>query len=222
MKRLEAVLLDVDGTLVDSNDAHAQAWSEVFERNGYPAPFAWVRELIGKGGDKLIPEVTGLAEHSHEAKRLAKERSALFLRVYLPQLQPFPGAEALLRRLRERGLKLVVASSANQGELRPLLEVCGALPYVQQQTSSDDAQHSKPDPDIVQVALRKVGCSAGEAIMLGDTPYDVEAAAKAGVPAIALRCGGHPDSALGGALAIYDDVADLLTNFETSVFALRH
>lgn len=222
MKPLQAVLLDVDGTLVDSNDAHAQAWLEVFQRNGYPGTFEWVRELIGKGGDKLIPEVTGLEDHSHEAKRLSKERSALFFREYLPQLQPFPQAEALLRRLHDAGLRLVVTSSANEAELRPLLEVCGALPFVQQQTSSSDVKHSKPDPDIVQVALRKAGCSAGEAVMLGDTPYDVQAATKANVPAIAVRSGGHPDSALSGALAIYDDVADLLANFERSVFALRH
>jgi HAD superfamily hydrolase (TIGR01509 family) len=222
MKPLKAVLLDVDGTLVDSNDAHAQAWLEVFQRNGYPGTFEWIRELIGKGGDKLLPEVTGLAENSHEAKRLSKERSALFAREYLPRLRPFPKAEALLRRLHDLGLQLVVASSAAEDELQPLLEVCGALPFVQHQTSSGDARHSKPDPDIVQVALGKAGCSPGEAVMLGDTPYDVQAASKAGVPTIALRSGGHPDSALSGALAIYDDVADLLANFEQSVFALRH
>ena len=222
MKSLKAVLLDVDGTLVDSNDAHAQAWLEVFQRNGYPATFERVRDLIGKGGDKLVPEITGLEDGSHEAKRLAKERSALFARDYLPQLRPFPAAEALLRRLHETGLKLVVASSANEDELQPLLEVCGALPFVQHRTSADDADHSKPDPDIVQVALRKADCSAGEAVMLGDTPYDVQAARRAGVRAIALRSGGHPDSALAGALAIYDDVADLLANFDRSVFALRH
>jgi len=221
MKSLKAVLLDVDGTLVDSNDAHAQAWLEVFQRNGYPATFEWVRELIGKGGDKLIPEVTGLADGSHEARRLGKERSVLFAHEYLPQLQPFPKVEALLRRLRGLSLELVVASSANEDELRPLLEVCGALPFLQARTSSDDAKHSKPDPDIIQVALRKAGCSPGEAVMLGDTPYDVQAASEAGVRAIALRCGGHPDSALSGALAIYDDVADLLAQFERSVFALR-
>jgi len=221
MKPLKAVLLDVDGTLVDSNDAHAQAWSEVFQRNGYPATFEWVRELIGKGGDKLIPEVTGLADDSHEGKRLSKERSVLFAREYLPQLRPFPQAEALLRRLHGMGLRLVVASSANEDELKPLLEVCGALPFVQEQTSSGDVERSKPDPDIVQVALRKAGCSAGEAVMLGDTPYDVQAASKAGVRAIALRCGGHPEAALAGAVAIYDDVADLLANFDQSVFALR-
>ena len=220
MKRIKAVLLDVDGTLVDSNDAHAQAWLEVFQRNGYPGTFEWVRELIGKGGDKLIPEVSGLTHDSHEAKRLSKERSALFAREYLPQLRPFPQAEALLRRLREQGLDLIVASSASEDELKPLLEVCGALPFLQDQTSSDDAKHSKPDPDIVQVALRKAGCSPGEAVMLGDTPYDVQAASRAGVHAIALRSGGHPDSALSGAVAIYDDVADLLAHFDDSMFAL--
>ena len=148
MKPLKVVLLDVDGTLVDSNDAHAQAWFEVFQRNGYPGTFEWIRELIGKGGDKLIPEVTGVTKDSDEGKRLAKERSALFAREYLPQLRPFPQAEALLRRLYDSGLQLVVASSANEDELGPLLNVCGALPFVHDQTSANDASHSKPDPSI--------------------------------------------------------------------------
>jgi HAD superfamily hydrolase (TIGR01509 family) len=221
MKPLKAVLLDVDGTLVDSNDAHAQAWSEVFERNGYPGTFERVRELIGQGGDKLVPEITGLDETSHEAERLKKERSALFSRVYLPQLRGFPGVPALLGKLRSKGLELVVASSASEDELVPLLDACAALPFVQHKTSADDAKHSKPDPDIVQVALRKAGCAPSEAVMLGDTPYDVQAASKAGVPTVALRSGGHSDAALSGAIAIYDDVADLLANFDTSVFALR-
>jgi HAD superfamily hydrolase (TIGR01509 family) len=219
VKALKAVLLDVDGTLVDSNDAHAQAWLEVFEANGYTATFERVRELIGKGGDKLVPEVTGLSVESHEGKRLTTERAALFKRVYLPQLRAFPEAEALIRRLSSAGLVLVVASSAKEDELRPMLELCGALPFLAHQASSDDAKHSKPDPDIVRVALRKARCSAAEAALVGDTPYDVEAAGKAGVRAIALRCGGHPDSALERAVAIYDDVADLLANFDSSIFA---
>jgi phosphoglycolate phosphatase-like HAD superfamily hydrolase len=222
MKNLKAVLLDVDGTLVDSNDAHAQAWLEVFLHNGYPVTFERVRELIGKGGDKLVPEVTQLPGDSHEAKRLSKERGALFKRTYLPALRSFPQAEALLARLHGAGLRLVVASSANDDELTALLEICGALPYVEHKTSADDAQHSKPDPDIVQVALLKAKCAASEALMLGDTPYDVTAALKANVASVALRSGGHPDSALGRALAIYDDVADLLVHFETSPFAPRH
>jgi HAD superfamily hydrolase (TIGR01509 family) len=180
-----------------------------------------VRALIGKGGDKLIPEVTRLDRDSDEAKRLSAERGALFKRVYLPHLRAFPKAEALVKRLHAAGLELVVASSAKDDELSPLLDLCGALPFVSQRTSSDDARHSKPDPDIVQVALQKAQCSPGEAVMLGDTPYDVEAAVKAGVPAVALRSGAHPDSALARALAIYDDVADLLAHFDTSIFAQR-
>jgi HAD superfamily hydrolase (TIGR01509 family) len=218
-KPLKAVLLDVDGTLVDSNDAHAQAWQVVFERNGYPVTFERVRELIGKGGDKVIPEITRLAVDSPDGKRLSAERAALFHHVYLPTLRAFPKAEALVQRLSGAGLELVVASSAGKRELEPLLELCGAIPFLSHQTSSDDAAHSKPDPDIVQVALRKAGCAPSEAAMLGDTPYDVEAAVKAGVRAVALRSGGHSDESLAGAVAIYDDVADLLDRFDASIFA---
>lgn len=219
MKALKAVLLDVDGTLVDSNDAHAAAWFDVLTANGYPTTLARVRQLIGEGGDKLLPQITNLDPASHEAKRLSAERAARFERVYLPQIKPFPKARELLERFSQAGLAIVVASSAKQQELRPLLELCGATRYTAHQTSSDDASHSKPDPDIVQVALAKARCSPGEAVMLGDTPYDIAAAARAGVRAVAVRSGGHPDASLAGAIAIYDDVADLLSNFADSVFS---
>lgn len=221
MKPLKAVLLDVDGTLVDSNDAHAQAWLDVFANNGYEASFERVRALIGEGGDKLIPQITGLEPESHEAQRLSRERGTHFMREYLAQVRAFPKAEALLARLSGSGLKLIVASSAKDEELAPLLELCGATRYITRQTSTDDASHSKPDPDIVQVALRKAGCAPGEAILLGDTPYDVLAAARAGVAAVALRSGGHSDQALSRAIAIYDDAADLLAHYESSIFAAR-
>src|SRR3954468_10233831 len=145
MKTLKAVLLDVDGTLIDSNDAHAQAWQTVFERNGFPVTFERVRELIGKGGDKLVPEVTGFDADSADGQRMKHERHALFARVYLPQLRAFPRADALVARLSQAGLELVVASSATADELRPLLELCNALPYISHKTSSNDAKHSKPD-----------------------------------------------------------------------------
>ncbi len=221
MKPLKSVLLDVDGTLVDSNDAHARAWLDVFEKNGYETTFERVRNLIGEGGDKLIPQVTGLAPDSHDAKRLSQERGTRFMREYLPQVRAFPKAEALLARLSGSGLKLVVASSAKDDELMPLLELCGALRYIARQTSTDDTSHSKPDPDIVQIALRKAQCAPGEAVLLGDTPYDMLAATRAGVGAVALRSGGHPDAALGRALAIYDDAADLFARYESSIFAAR-
>jgi HAD superfamily hydrolase (TIGR01509 family) len=218
MKTLKAVLLDVDGTLVDSNDAHAQAWQTVFERNGFAVGFERVRELIGKGGDKLVPEVTGMSADTPDGQRMARERHALFEHVYLPQLRAFPKAGALVERLSQAGLELVVASSATADELRPLLELCGALPFISHKTSSNDTAHSKPDPDIVQVALRKAGYAPSEAVMLGDTPYDVEAATRAGLRAVALRSGGHSDEALSGAIAIYDDAADLLARFDSSIF----
>ncbi|MET0795408.1 MAG: HAD family hydrolase [Polyangiaceae bacterium] len=221
MKSLKAVLLDVDGTLVDSNDAHAQAWQTVFERNGFPATFERVRELIGKGGDKLVPEVTRLAVDSADGLRMARERSALFKHLYLPHLRAFPRADALLQRLSAAGLELIVASSASAEELEPLLELCGASRFVSHKTSSNNAAHSKPDPDIVLVALAKAGCAPSEAVMLGDTPYDVDAATRAGVRAVALRSGGHPDAALARAIAIYDDVADLLAHFDSSIFGAQ-
>jgi len=221
VKALKAVLLDVDGTLVDSNDAHAQAWLDVLQQNGYETTFERVRALIGEGGDKLIPQITGLDPESHEATRLSHERGRHFMREYLPQVRAFPKAEALLARLSDSGLRLVVASSAKDEELAPLLEVCGASRYIAHQTSTDDARHSKPDPDIVQAALRKAECTPGEAVLLGDTPYDMLAAARAGVGAVALRSGGHSDASLSRALAIYDDAADLLAHYDSSVFAAR-
>jgi phosphoglycolate phosphatase-like HAD superfamily hydrolase len=117
------------------------------------------------------------------------------------------------------GLKLFVASSAEQDELAQLLEIAGVTDFIQKKTSSDDAKRSKPDPDIVQTTLEKMGYAPSEVVMLGDTPYDLQAAQKAGVPLIALRCGGWTDPDLAGAIAIYHDPADLLAHYDTSPLA---
>jgi HAD superfamily hydrolase (TIGR01509 family) len=216
MERIRGVILDVDGTLVDSNDAHARSWVEIFTRNGHTAGYEQVRRLIGKGGDKLVPEVTGLDAEHGEGKRLSDQRKALFTQQYLPYLEPFPRVRELLERMQRDGLRLVVASSAAKQELDPLLEAAGVRDLIEDRTSADDAEESKPDPDIVQAALRRSGLRPDQAVMLGDTPYDVEAAAKAGVRTIALRCGGWDDEALDAALAVYDDPADLLAHYEQS------
>jgi HAD superfamily hydrolase (TIGR01509 family) len=218
---LRAVLLDVDGTLVDSNDAHARAWVDAFAEFGHEVAFERVRPLIGKGGDKLMPEVSGLDSESAEGKRIDQRRSAIFHERYLPGLEPFPGVTELLERLRADGLALVVATSAKNEELEPLLEVCGAARFVTGRTSSDDAENSKPDGDIVAAALSRAKVSASEALMLGDTPYDVEAAGRAGVETVALRSGGWDDRALERAVAIYADVRDLLAHYEQSPFRRR-
>jgi HAD superfamily hydrolase (TIGR01509 family) len=221
MERLTGALLDVDGTLVDSNDAHAHAWVKALAEAGVRAEFATVRRLIGKGGDKLLPEVSGIAADSSKGKAISKRRGEIFQIEYLPELKPFPGAKELLARMTKVGLKLVVASSSKKDELKGLLRVCGADQYIEASTSSDDAENSKPDPDIVHAALERLGQPPEKVVLLGDTPYDVEASLKAGIRVVALRCGGWGDADLKGAIRIYDDPADLLARFDESPFGGR-
>ena len=216
MQTIRGVLLDVDGSLVDSNDAHARAWVEALAEHGVEVPVEKVRPLIGMGGDKLLPKVSGLREDSPEGKKVSKRRQEIFKERYLPALGPTPGATDLLNHIRERGLKMVVASSAKADELNGLLRVCGADLLIHAQTSSEEAENSKPDPDIVHAALEKIALPAPEVVLLGDTPYDVEAGNRAGVRVIAVRCGGWGDKDMAGAAAVYDDPADLLAHFDAS------
>jgi HAD superfamily hydrolase (TIGR01509 family) len=213
-----AVIFDIDGTLVDSNDAHAQAWVEALSEHGRHVEFTRVRPLIGMGGDKLLPDITGLSADSTEGTAISTRRGEIFLQRFVPRLQPTRGARELLQTLRDDNLKLYVATSAKKQELDPLLRVAGADQFMEATTSSDDADRSKPDPDIVAVALKQSGRAKHEAIMIGDTPYDVEAALRAGINIIALRSGGWRDRDLKGALAVYDDPADLLNHYDLSPF----
>jgi HAD superfamily hydrolase (TIGR01509 family) len=214
--RPEVVVLDVDGTLIDSNDAHARAWVEVGREAGHEIEFARARPLIGMGGDRVLPALTGVEEDDPEGERLTGRRGEIFRERHLPGLRPFPGTRALLERMRRDGYRLVVASSASEEDLGLLLEAAGIADLVEERTSSGDADASKPDPDIVQAALRRAGVAPEAALMLGDTPYDVEACRRAGVPIVALRCGGWDDDALAGAVAVYDDPADLLARYDAS------
>jgi HAD superfamily hydrolase (TIGR01509 family) len=213
------VLLDIDGTLVDSNDAHARAWKDALDHFNHSVPFEKVRALIGKGGDKLLAEVAGIDKNSPHGKEIDHVRERTFMRDHLPQLKPFPRAQELLQRLRDDGLRLVVATSAKGSEMEALLDICGAADLVHAHTTSDDVDNSKPDPDIIQAALKKGEASASESLMLGDTPYDVEASRRCGVSTVGVRSGGWGDGELDGALAIYDDVADLLAHYDQSPFA---
>jgi len=214
---LRTVLLDIDGTLIDSNDAHARAWVDSLRDHGYVIPFEEVRPLIGMGGDKMLPILTGLDPDSGEAKRMTETRSQLFLKGELPTLRPTKGARALLEHLTSIGMELVVATSSKPNEVQALLEQAGVADLIQLASSAGDSERSKPDPDIVKAALRMSGSLAAHSVMVGDTPYDIEAAARAKVPSIALRCGGWwGDAALSGATAIYDDPADLLARIEES------
>jgi HAD superfamily hydrolase (TIGR01549 family) len=219
MSEQRVILLDVDGTLIDSNDAHADAWVEALEEFAYKVTFARIRTLIGKGADKLLPEAVGVEKESTHGKVISARRSQLFMQKYLPTLKAFPSARELLQKLDSSGFKLVVATSAQKNEMKALLRVAGLDDLIDDAASAKDADASKPDPDIVQAALRRAGCSPEQAIMLGDTPYDIEAAAKAGVRAIAVRCGGWADAQLRGAIAIYDSPHDLLRHYARSPLA---
>ena len=216
MPSYQGVLLDVDGTLIDSNDAHARAWSRALKNHGFEVAYDEIRKRIGKGGDKVLRELAGLAHDEPQAKAIDADRAAIFKSDELPGLKAFPEAHELLERMKRRGLKLVVASSAKREELEKLLAIIGAEELAEDATTSDDAEQSKPDPDIVAAALEQIGLPAEAVLMLGDTPYDVEAAARAGVGVVALRCGGWDDDALRGAVALYDDPADLLEKYDDS------
>ena len=222
MADLRAVLIDIDGTLIDSNEAHARAWADVLRPKGFE-DVTWQRvlPLVGMGGDKLLPELTGIDPESARAKKLFKERTAHFMSTYAPTIRAFPKVRELFEALQARGLKRVIATSAAEEELDVLLERAGIADLVTRETTKDDAGGtSKPDPDIIHAALEMAGVSADEAVMLGDTPYDIEAASGAGVPTIAVRSGGWGDGPLSGAIAIYADVAELLGDLEGALEAV--
>jgi HAD superfamily hydrolase (TIGR01509 family) len=221
MSHERAVLLDVDGTLIDSNDAHARAWVDAFAEDGFAVAFDAVRPLIGMGGDKLIPAAIGLADDDPRIEGLSERRGRIFKERYQPAVCALPGSRALVERLRTEGYRVAVASSAKSDELGPLLEIARVNGLIDVETSSSDADRSKPDPDIVGAALRRLDIGADAAVMIGDTPYDIEAARRAGVPTVAFRSGGWSDEKLAGAVAIFDGPADLLTRFDTSPLAAR-
>ena len=216
------VLLDIDGTLVDSNDAHAHAWIAALSESGRRVEFSRVRPLIGMGADKVLPALAGLESDSPEGTLIASRRHEIFLHDYLPHLRPTRGARNLLEWLRDDGLTLVAATSAEPGEVRALLTVAGGWKLIDEASSSGDADRSKPHPDIIQAALDKAGCRPEEAIFIGDTPYDIEAGTRAGVEVIALRCGRWwTDRSFDGAVAIYDDPQDLIDGYLLSPFKRR-
>lgn len=214
---LKAVILDVDGTLIDSNDAHAQAWVDAGKEFGYDIPFDRVRWLIGMGGDHVLPKLTGLEEESKQGQHILDCRGEIFRQRYLSSLAPFPQVRELLERIEADGYRMVVASSASKDDLHALLEQAGVADLLEKTTSADDAERSKPAPDIVEAALARAACAPDEALMIGDTPYDVKAATHAGVQTLAVRCGGWSDEDLHGAIQIFDAPAELYLRYTDSV-----
>ena len=218
----EAVIFDIDGTLIDSVDLHARAWVDALAHFGIPVKFEDARWQIGKGGDQLMPVFLSKAQLEEFGKALEKYRGDLFKREYLPRVKGFPGVRALFDRLKADGTRIALASSAKGDELENYKRIAGIEGLTEAETSSDDADRSKPHPDIFHAALKALGgLDPSKAIVVGDTPYDAEAAGKAGLRTVGVRCGGFPDDVLLGAgcIALYDGPADLLEKFDDSPLA---
>ena len=211
----KAILFDIDGTLVDSNNFHVLAWAEAFHAAGHDFRLSELHAHIGKGADNYVKALLPGASEE-EAKALGEAHGRLFKQHYARRLQAFPHARDLLQRCKEEELIVMLASSASAEELDHHLDVIGVRDIVDGCTSADDVGCSKPCPDVFETAARKAGVAPEEALAVGDTPYDIEAASAAGIRTVAVRSGLFPDEQLAGAIAIYDDVAELLACFNDS------
>jgi HAD superfamily hydrolase (TIGR01509 family) len=216
-----AAVFDIDGTLLDSVDLHAESWREVFENHGRVVPLERIRAQIGKGGDQLLPIFFSKEEIESFGKEMEEQRSKLFQERMLPNVRVFPGVRPLFERLRADRYKITLGSSAKKEELEKYAKIIGIDDLIEGGTSSDDVSKSKPHPDIFQAALAKLpGISAEEVLAVGDTPYDIEAAGKIAIRSVGMLCGGFAEDDLrrAGAMAIYRDPADLLARYEDSPF----
>lgn len=220
----QAVLFDVDGTLVDSVDFHAQAWQDAFSWYGKEVPFGEIRKQIGKGGDQLLPVFFSKEEIERFGEEMSRRRSEHYLKEYMPKVQPFPRSHELLKAIANRGLRVALATSAKEEELEQLKKLIGADEVIHGQTDADDVDRSKPHPDIFQAALEEVGgVKPEDAFVVGDSPYDAEAAGKAGIPTLGFLCGGFPAEELtaAGCVALYRDPAHLLEQLDSSLLFSR-
>jgi membrane protein len=215
---MEAILFDIDGTLVDSNEHHVLAWEEAFREIGVSFNRQVIHDQIGKGSDMLVPTLLPNADAATQT-HLGRVQGRVYVRDYRSTVRPFPGARDLLLRAHNAGQKVVLASSASKADLEHYLDLLCVRDIVAATTSADDVAHTKPAPDIFAVALRKIAPLRAEHVtVVGDTPYDIEAAAKCGINAIGLRSGKFSDEVLlkAGPVALYDDVAALLADYDSS------
>jgi HAD superfamily hydrolase (TIGR01549 family) len=219
---VKAVIFDIDGTLIDTVDLHAQAWVEALKHFGYEVAFKDMRSQIGKGGDQILHGLLPPDVVEKRGEEIQEFRGNLFKRDYLSKARAFPGVRELFERIRDAGQRAVLASSGKADEVEEYKRIANIADLIEEATSSDDAERSKPFPDIFQAALAKLApLGPEEAVVVGDTPYDAEAARKAGVKAVGVLCGGFPEQSLrdAGCIAVYRDAQDLLTHYETSPLA---
>ena len=216
---IKAVVFDVDGTIVDSVVLHAEAWQEAFKKFGKEVDLEAVRRQIGKGADQLLPVFFSPVELAQFGKELEEYRSNLYKKEYLPHVKAFPKVRELFERIRQDGKRIALASSAKGDELNTYKKLARIEDLTEAETSSEDAEKSKPHPDIFEAALGELGDVArNRVVVVGDTPYDAQAAAKADLYTIGLLCGGWNENDLRGAgcIAIYRDPAELLARYGES------
>lgn len=202
----QALLLDIDGTLVHSNDKHTECWVEAFAHFGKQVPWDVIRQQIGKGGDLLVPDTLNAREMRTLGEKVKEYRGELWKKKYMHTVQPFPGVRETIRELAERGIKLALASSSNPDEVEYYVELLGVGELLEGTTSKEDAQFSKPSPEIFQAALDRVKSDPARTFAVGDTPYDILAAHRIPVPVVALRCGGFGEELLAKAEFVFDDL----------------
>jgi HAD superfamily hydrolase (TIGR01509 family) len=220
----KAVIFDVDGTLIDTNDLHAAAWVDAFRHFGIEVPYEDVRSQMGKGGDQLMPVFVDAERLKREGERIETFRTELFKRDYLPRVRAFPEVRALFERVREAGQAIVLATSGKREEVDRHMKTAEISDLVDDATTADDAEHSKPEPDIFAAALKRLApLAADDAIVVGDTPYDAQAAAKVGLRTVGLLSGGfsQEDLEAAGCIAIYADPKALLEAYDRSPLARK-
>lgn len=213
------VLLDVDGTLVDSNDAHALAWVDAFAACDRDVAYGQIRSRIGMGGDHLIAELTGLPPTARAHAKLARLHGEYFRDRYLARVRPMLGSRAFVLQLARAGLAYVVATSSAADDLAALLAIADVADLCELAATADDAGASKPSPDILEAALAKLPHERARCVLVGDTPYDIRAARAANLAAVGVTCGGFPPEQLAGARAVYAGPADLVARWDGGRFA---
>ena len=208
------MLLDIDGTLVDSNDKHADCWVEAFAHFGKKVEWDVIRQQIGKGGDLLVPDTLNAREMRAFGEDVKKYRGDRWKRRYIETVEPFPSARGALQALRERGIRIAFASSSNPDEVEYYVELLGARELLEGSTSKEDAQFSKPSPEIFQAALERTGADAERTFAVGDTPYDILSAHRVPLPIIAVLSGGFPRELLTKAEFVFDDVGAMVKELD--------
>ena len=214
----EVLLTDIDGTLVDSNALHAEAWRRAFEHFGIQLGMDDAWRQIGKGADQLIPAFLPKSDRERLEEPLKKYRKQIFHRDDMPRIVPFAKAHDLLVQVRGAGMRIALATSSDPEDLKTYGRILQMEDLVDEASSSGDARSSKPAPDIFAAALQKVGVGPAQAVALGDTPYDAESAGKLGIPVIGVTCGGWKKNDLlaAGCIEVWRDPEDLLDNFGKS------